>query len=113
MSLNPKETPGRVRDAGASDNSVATTDTAKPSRAGRHFTQTDRVLRFLIGQVEVCGSELYGAGIHRSSVAIHHLRQRGYVITKKPCDRPDHHHEGTGWLYRLDAFPHSPGGGHA
>ncbi len=52
MRLPNEETPGRNRDTGASDNSVATTDSAKPSRAGRGFSQTDRVLRFLNEQFD-------------------------------------------------------------
>lgn len=72
------------------------------SRPGRP-TQTERVLAALLESDEVCGSELYRQFIPRFSVAIHRLRQQGYVISKRPCDL--HFHSDTAWLYRLEALP--------
>lgn len=74
----------------------------------RKPTQVDRVLRMLLEADEVCGSEFYRRYIPRFSVAIHKLRKAGYVITKRPCDRVDHYHEGTQWLYVLEALPWDP-----
>jgi len=51
---------------------------------------------------EVCGSELYRAYLPRFGSSIHRLRKAGNVITKRPCDRPEHHHEGVAYLYSLE-----------
>ena len=70
-------------------------------------TQFDRVLAALFAKDEVCGSELYGMYIPRFGSHIHRARRAGYVITKRPCDRHEWH-EGTAWLYRLEATPSQP-----
>ena len=70
-------------------------------------TQYERVLRVLLDRDEVCGSELYRMYIPRFGVHIHRARRAGYVITKRPCDRHAWH-EGTQYLYRLEALPHPP-----
>ena len=88
-----------------------TTDEPKPSRPRRR-TQQDRILAMLGEADEVCSSEFYRAYMPRFSVAIHRLRQDGYVITKRPCDRHDWH-EGGAYLYRLEALPRLPGIGDA
>ena len=71
----------------------------------RPETQLARVLGMLLDRDEVCGSEMYAAYIARFSVHIHRLRSTGYQISKRPCDIDSHHHDGTGWLYRLEAVP--------
>ncbi len=53
---------------------------------------------------EVCGSELYRLYIPRFGAHIHRARRAGYVISKRPCDRHDYH-EGTQYLYKLEALP--------
>lgn len=68
----------------------------------------DRVLGMLLEADEVCGSEMYAAFLPRFSVQIHRLRRAGYVISKRSCDIEAHHHDGTGWLYRLEALPAPP-----
>lgn len=73
-------------------------------------TQRERVLAALLEADEVCGSELYRQFIPRFSVHIHKLRSEGYVITKRPCDRPGHDHTGPAWLYKLEALPVQPSG---
>ena len=75
------------------------------SDGSQKSTQTDRVLSKLVQQGETCGSEFYADFIPRFSVSIHKLRRAGYVIQKRQCDRIDHAHEGTGWLYKLEAMP--------
>lgn len=81
-----------------------TTDRTKGSRP----TQIQRILYMLWESDEVCGSRFYRAYIPRFSAQIHRLRRAGYVITKRPCDIEAHDHEGTGWLYRLEALPFDP-----
>jgi hypothetical protein len=72
---------------------------------GDTVTQRDRVLGMLLEADEVCGSTFYADHIPRFSVQIHLLRRAGYLISKRPCDIEQHHHENTGWLYRLEAIP--------
>lgn len=64
----------------------------------------------LLEAVEVCGSEFYEAYIPRFSAHIHQLRRAGYVISKRHCDIDAHRHEGSGWLYSLEALPSPPTG---
>lgn len=71
------------------------------SRPTQYFT----VLNMLMEADEACSSEFYRAYLPRFSVAIHRARRDGYVISKRPCDRRDHDHRGTCWLYRLEALP--------
>ncbi len=83
---------------------VTTTATPNSSRP----TQRQRVLTMLFANDETCGSTFYRSYLPRFSVWICELRKDGYVITKRPGDRPEHEHEGTGWLYRLEALPYDP-----
>ena len=80
----------------------ATTPTNRPKST--RPTQFDRVLAKLLANDEVCGSELYAMYIPRFSAHIYRARRAGYAITKRPCDRHDFH-EGTQYLYRLEALP--------
>ena len=101
--MNPFDTrtpPERSR--GAQEAAIHN-DRAQDSRPRRQ-TQADRILSMLGERDEVCGSEFYRAYMPRFSVAIHRLRQQGFVITKRPCDRHDWH-EGGAYLYRLEALP--------
>jgi len=74
-------------------------------RPRRRLTQRERVLAMLRDADEGCGSIFYQAYIPRFSVQIHALRKAGFVISKRPCDLDRHDHEGTGWLYKLEAVP--------
>lgn len=77
----------------------------RPPRQG--LTQYERVLAVMKDRDEVCGSELYGMYIPRFGAHLHRMRKRGYVWSKRPCDRHDWH-QGTAWLYKLEALPHDP-----
>jgi len=81
---------------------------SSPDRQDRPLTQRDRVLAMLRDAREVCGSTFYSAYLPRFSVQVHQLRRAGYVISKSPCDLARHDHEGTQWLYRLEAVPDEP-----
>ena len=84
---------------------VSTTSDHKP-------TQYERVLRALMMHDEICGHRtFYGEmRIPRFGAHINRARKAGFVILKRPCDLPDHNHEGTGWLYRLEYAPRPPAG---
>ena len=85
-----------------------TQDSGSGSDRQRSETQLDRVLRMLLENDEVCGhAEFYAmAFVPRFSVHLHRLKKLGYIITKRPCDRPEHNHAETAWLYRIDAVPY-------
>lgn len=68
-------------------------------------TQYFTALSMLMESDEVCSSEFYAAYMPRFSVHIHKARRAGYVITKRHCDRRDHDHRGSCWLYMLEALP--------
>lgn len=87
-------------------------DTTRPSPS-KSPTQYDRVLAALLDRDEVCGSELYAMYIPRFGAHLHRMKRNGYVWSKRPCDRPEHNHEGTQWLYRLEALPVDPSDGAA
>lgn len=92
----------------------ATTPNSTP-QSSRHQgrTQYDRVLAALMANDEVCGHRtFYGEMmIPRFSSHLHRARRNGMVISKRPCDW--HDHEGTAYLYRLEALPSLPGIGNA
>ena len=67
----------------------------------------------LVADDEVCGSALYRAYLPRFGAVIFRLRREGFQISKRPCDRREHDHEGTAYLYSLDAVPYDPPGGPA
>lgn len=98
MSPGYEEAPDRG--SGALQNIGTTTDRLNSSRP----TQRDRVLAVLLANDEVCGSELYAMYIPRFGAHLHRLRKQGYLWSKRPCDR--HDHEGTQWLYNLEALPY-------
>lgn len=89
--------------AQASPNRIAT----RPNQDSKQ-TQYFRVLTMLTEADEVCSSAFYRQYLPRFSVHIHKARQAGYLISKRPCDRLDHDHTGTCWLYRLEALPEPP-----
>ena len=68
-------------------------------------TQFHRTISMMMDCDEVCSSEFYRAYLPRFSVHIHRARKLGYVISKRQCDRSDHDHRGTQWLYELVALP--------
>ena len=93
-----KETPATT--TGVPNVSATRPNSLKPNRP----TQFDRVLAVLLANDEVCGSELYAMFIPRFGALLHRLRRQGYVWSKRPCDR--HDHQGTSWLYKLEALPY-------
>ena len=79
------------------------------SRTKKKPTQTERVLRMLMENDEVCGNfGFYRARIPRFSVSIDRLRKQGYIISKRLCDIDAHRHHNRAWLYRLEATPTPP-----
>lgn len=87
----------------------APTSVTKPAKNhSNRLTHTERVLRWLLENEEVCGSQLYADFLPRFGHAIFKLRRSGYVISRRLCTL--HQHEGQGWLYRLEALPDEPVG---
>lgn len=108
MSPGQRETPATGTGAHNPSATTPIPDTPNLNRPKRP-SQYDRVLAVLMSHDEVCGHRtFYGElRIPRFSVHIHSARRSGIVITKRPCDW--HWHEGTAYLYRIEALPTLPG----
>lgn len=110
MSPGQEETAASTAAAPKATSTVTDTQHGSTRPGRKRPSQQERVLAMLLADDGVCGSELYRAYLPRFGSSIHRLRKAGNVISKRPCDRPEHDHEGTAFLYRLNALPHDTDG---
>lgn len=96
--------------SGRLSQTVATRSTSPKDTRPRRQTQTDLVLRLLMENDAVCGSEFYRRYLPRFGARIWELRRAGYVIYRSKCVDPTHLHRNRAFAYELAALPHPPGG---
>lgn len=72
------------------------------------MTQQDRVL-WLLRRGWVCGSDFLDERLPRYGARICELRQLGYMIERRQCVNPHHHHRSAQWEWRLTAEPRADG----